>query len=144
MNESRYAPHFSGKHRRSGGESSHSENNLRIKSTIDGTATPEAFVKSANKSQDSRRKWGRQTDRREFLERNFRMFLQGERVDILFRYKKQHFMSALAQHFGDSKSRKKMPASSSTCDDGVHEIANVREPRRSSVARIPQSAICNP
>src|SRR4030095_9091634 len=98
--------------------------NLRIKSAIDGTATPEAFVKSANKSQDSRRKRGRQTDCREFLERNFGVFLQGERVDIFFRDKKQHFVSALAQHFGDSKSRKKVPASSSACDNGVHKTAD--------------------
>src|SRR5207248_10643987 len=104
-----------------------------------------------NKSQDSRRKRGRQPDRRKFLERNFRMFLQGARVDILFRDKKQHHMSALAQHFRDSKSRKKMPASSSTCDNGVHEMIDGRrslvDGRRDalsgSAARIPESAICN-
>jgi hypothetical protein len=50
------------------------------------------------------------------------MFFQGERIDILFRDKEQHFMSALAQHLGDSKSWKKMPTSSSTGDNGIHEM----------------------
>ena len=48
------------------------------------------------------------------------MFLQSERIDIFFRNKKQHLVSALAQHFGDGQAREEMPARSSACNDRVH------------------------
>src|SRR5438046_9023715 len=66
----------------------------------------------------------RQPNGRQFFERNFRMFLQCQRIDILFRNKKQHLVSARAQHFSDGKSREKVSASSSACDDGVHRIVD--------------------
>ena len=48
------------------------------------------------------------------------MFLEGERIDIFFRNKKQYLVSALAQYFGDGQARKKVPAGSSACNDRVH------------------------
>jgi hypothetical protein len=50
------------------------------------------------------------------------MFLQSERIDIFFRNKKQHLVSALAQHFGDGQAREKVPAGSSACNDRVHRM----------------------
>ena len=50
------------------------------------------------------------------------MFLQSERIDIFFRNKKQHLVSAFAQHFGDGQSGEKVPAGSSARNDRVHRM----------------------
>jgi len=50
------------------------------------------------------------------------MFLQSERIDVFFRNKKQHLVSALAQYFGDRQAREKVPAGSSACNDRVHRM----------------------
>src|SRR5438046_10541298 len=67
-----------------------------------------------------------QPNGRQFFERNFRMFLQRQRIDILFRNEKQYLVSTRAQHLSDGKSREEVPASSSACDDRVHRIADCR------------------
>src|SRR5438046_8542547 len=51
----------------------------------------------------------RQPNGRQFFERNFRMFLQRQCIDILFRNKKQHLVSPRAQHFSHGKSREEVP-----------------------------------
>ena len=54
------------------------------------------------------------------------MFLQRQRIDILFRNEKQHLVSARAQYLSDGKSREEVSASSSACDDGVHRMVGGR------------------
>ena len=48
-----------------------------------------------------------------------------EGVDLLFRNEKEHFVPALAQNFRHRETGKEMPACSSTCNYGVHGIAEV-------------------
>src|SRR5204863_9036191 len=113
VNECWNAAHLSGEDRRGGSEPAHPENDLRFEPSVNGTATPETFVESTNKSQDGRRKRRGQPNGRQLFERNFRMFLQRQRIDILFRNEKQHLVSARAQHLRDGKSREEVSASSS-------------------------------
>ena len=120
MNEGVDAAHFPSKHRRRRREPAHAEDDLRFVTTVNRAAAREAFIETANKTENGRGERRGQSDAWKFFEGNFGMLFQGQGVDIFFGNEEQHVMAALPKHLRHGQAGKQMAARSTTCDDCVH------------------------
>ena len=93
---------------------------MRFKLLINRSATGKAFGEASNESENLGRINRRKTDRRQFFEPELRPGRKRKTVDLLFRSKQEHFVSAFPKNFSDGDSGKEMSTRPSTCNDRVH------------------------